>query len=74
MPTFTHALMLRQGICVAQGQKREILSSELLTKTFGIPVKVTEEGDRYWSRIPLGVKGVDATRNRQNGNSYTFEV
>jgi iron complex transport system ATP-binding protein len=54
MPTFTHALLLRQGRCVAQGQKPEILRSELLTQAFGITVKVTEEGERYWSRIPLG--------------------
>lgn len=54
MPTFTHAFLLRQGSCVAQGQKPKILSSELLTQAFGITVRVTEEGDRYWSRIPLG--------------------
>jgi iron complex transport system ATP-binding protein len=51
MPTFTHTILLRQGSCVAQGRKPEILRSELLTQAFGISVKVTEEGDRYWSRI-----------------------
>lgn len=54
MPSFTHALLLRQGRCVAQGEKQEILRSELLTQTFGIPVKVNKEGDRYWSRVPFG--------------------
>jgi iron complex transport system ATP-binding protein len=51
MPAFTHAFLLRQGNCLAQGEKREILRSELLSQAFGIQVQVTEEGERYWSRI-----------------------
>jgi iron complex transport system ATP-binding protein len=53
MPTFTHAFLLRQGSCLAMGQKREILRSELLSQAFGIQVQVTEEGKRYWSRIKV---------------------
>ena len=53
MPTFTHAFLLRQGSCLAMGQKREILRSELLSQAFGIQVQVTAEGKRYWSRIKV---------------------
>lgn len=53
MPAFTHALLLKEGRCLSQGKKEEVLRSELLTEAFGIPVKVNVEEDRYWSRIPL---------------------
>jgi iron complex transport system ATP-binding protein len=55
MPTFTHAFLLKEGRCVAQGQKADILRSKLLAEAFGIPVKVNEEGNRYWVQIPLGL-------------------
>jgi len=51
MPTFTHAFLLKEGRCLSQGKKEEILSSELLTEAFGISVKVTQEENRYWSQI-----------------------
>jgi iron complex transport system ATP-binding protein len=51
MPAFTHAFLLKEGRCLSQGKKDEILRSELLTEAFGIPVKVNEEENRYWSRI-----------------------
>jgi iron complex transport system ATP-binding protein len=54
MPTFGHAFLLKEGRCLAHGTKAEILRSELLSRTFGIPLSVNEEGNRYWSRIPLG--------------------
>jgi iron complex transport system ATP-binding protein len=51
MPTFTHAFLLKEGRCLSQGKKEEILSSELLTEAFGISVKVNHEENRYWSQI-----------------------
>jgi iron complex transport system ATP-binding protein len=53
MPTFSHAFLLKAGRCLAQGTKAAILRSELLSQAFGIPISVNEEGNRYWSRIPL---------------------
>lgn len=53
MPVFTHALLLRRGTCLAQGEKPRILCSELLSEAFGIPVKVNMEGLRFWTRVPL---------------------
>jgi iron complex transport system ATP-binding protein len=53
MPVFSHVFLLQSGKCLAQGKKNEILRSELLTETFGIPIEVKEEADRYWTRVAL---------------------
>lgn len=50
MPVFTHAFLLKDGRCLAQGEKESMLSSELLSETFGIAIEVVEEGKRYWAR------------------------
>jgi len=47
---FTHALLLRDGAAVAAGPLRETLTSDNLTRTFGIPVVLTEESGRYAAR------------------------
>lgn len=53
MPTFTHALLLKAGSCIAHGEKGVILCSDLLSQAFGIPVKVNRDGNRFWAQIPL---------------------
>ena len=47
MPVFTHALLLRRGQCIAQGEKEAVLRSDLMSETLGIPVDVREEAGRY---------------------------
>ena len=47
MPSWAHVLLLKQGKCLAQGHKQEILSSELLSEAFEIPIQVATDGKRY---------------------------
>ena len=54
IPVFTHALALREGRCLVQGTKEEVLRSEILTQAFGIPIEVVEVGSRYQTQMTLG--------------------
>ena len=47
---FTHALLLRAGAVVAAGPIPETVTSERITETFGLPVRITRDGDRYAAR------------------------
>jgi iron complex transport system ATP-binding protein len=49
-PGFTHALLLREGTVVAQGPLGETVTSEHLSKTFGLPLRVFRSGDRFTAR------------------------
>lgn len=55
IPTgFTHALLLREGRCVASGPIAETLTSQNLTRTFGLPLALEERGGRYFATaVPL---------------------
>ncbi|NSW87693.1 MAG: ABC transporter ATP-binding protein [Syntrophobacteraceae bacterium] len=53
MPAFGRVFMLKNGRCLAQGRKEEVLKSGMMEEAFGIPVHVVEEGGRYWSRVAL---------------------
>ncbi len=46
-PGFTHALILSAGAVVAAGPLREALTSESLSKAFGLPLTLSANGDRY---------------------------
>lgn len=46
VPAFTHALLLRNGEVVAQGPRRQTLNSAWLTRTFGRPVRVSQQSGR----------------------------
>jgi iron complex transport system ATP-binding protein len=45
---FTHALLLRAGAVVAQGEVGDVLTGDLLGETFGLPLAV-ERRDGRWS-------------------------
>lgn len=45
-----HALLLRAGRVVAAGDKAQVLTAELLTRTFGLDLSVTWSGGRAWVR------------------------
>ncbi|MEV6815233.1 ABC transporter ATP-binding protein [Micromonospora sp. NPDC051296] len=49
-PGFTHALLLRDGAVMAQGLLRDTLTADNLTKTFGLPLLVERNGERYTAR------------------------
>ena len=47
---FTHVLMLREGAAEAAGPLAEILTGENLTRTFGVPIELTEHAGRFAAR------------------------
>ncbi|MCU1569795.1 MAG: putative transporter ATP-binding subunit [Naasia sp.] len=47
---FTHALLLAQGKVVGSGPLGDVLTSEVLSQTFGLSLQVTDEGGRYTAR------------------------
>ncbi len=47
---FTHALLLSGGAVTAAGALGEVLTSENLSATFGLPLVVTSEGGRFAAR------------------------
>ncbi len=49
-PGFTHALLLSGGTVTAAGALGEVLTSENLSATFGLPLVVTSENGRFAAR------------------------
>jgi iron complex transport system ATP-binding protein len=49
---FSHALLLREGSIVAAGLMRDTITSDNLTKTFAVPLRVTHTEGRYTARAP----------------------
>ncbi|WP_308167268.1 ABC transporter ATP-binding protein [Catellatospora tritici] len=49
-PSFTHAMLLREGGIVASGPMQDVITSEHLSETFGLPLTVTSSGGRYAAR------------------------
>lgn len=53
IPVFTHVFLLKEGRCLAQGKKEDVLRSDLLSRTFGISIEVKAEGNRYLAVVSL---------------------
>jgi iron complex transport system ATP-binding protein len=49
-PGFTHGLLLRDTRIVQGGPLEEVLTAEHLSDTFGLPLHLGRDGDRWWSR------------------------
>jgi iron complex transport system ATP-binding protein len=49
-PGFTHALLLRQGRVVAAGPLEEVLTEEVLSATFGMPLRLSHADGRWAAR------------------------
>ncbi|HYO39527.1 MAG TPA: ABC transporter ATP-binding protein [Nocardioidaceae bacterium] len=49
-PGFTHALLLRQGSVVAAGPLEQVLTEEVVSATFGMPLRLSHEDDRWTAR------------------------
>lgn len=57
IPTgFTHALLLREGVPIARGPLREVLTETRVSEAFGVPVTVVERDGR-WSAQGLMAEG-----------------
>jgi iron complex transport system ATP-binding protein len=46
----THCLLLMDGVAIAQGELRHVLTSENLSRAYQIAVEVQEEGGRFFAR------------------------
>jgi iron complex transport system ATP-binding protein len=53
-PGFTHAMLLREGRVVAQGRVDEVIDEHHLSATFGMPLVVTHDDDRWAARRRTG--------------------
>lgn len=54
-PGFTHALLMRAGTIVAAGPIGQTLTSQNLTRAFGLPLVVEQHGERFTARaVQLG--------------------
>jgi len=51
MPSFTHALVLRDGAVVAQGPRSQVLTDAILSEALGLPLRLEQSGNRYWPRV-----------------------
>jgi iron complex transport system ATP-binding protein len=49
-PSFSHALLLREGTVVAQGLLADTVTGENLSKTFGVPLRVDHLDGRFTAR------------------------
>ncbi len=49
-PNFTHALLLREGRVVAAGPLERVMTEEILSTTFGMPLVLSVEDNRYAAR------------------------
>jgi iron complex transport system ATP-binding protein len=46
----THALLLREGAVIAQGDVGSVITDSNLTMAYGLPITVTAEGGRFFAR------------------------
>ena len=46
----THALLLRDGKTVAEGQIQSVINDENLSIAYGLPISVQSEHGRYFAR------------------------
>ncbi|HVY71302.1 MAG TPA: ABC transporter ATP-binding protein [Verrucomicrobiae bacterium] len=58
MPVFTHALLLLEGGVLAAGAKIATLTSPLLTRAFGAPVKLARSKGRYQLAVRPARRGI----------------
>ena len=49
-PGFTHAMLLRAGRVVAAGPLEHVMTEEIVSATFGMPLQLTHEDDRWAAR------------------------
>ena len=52
----THCLLLSEGLVVAQGDLRSVLTSANLSTAYGIAVDIQEDGGRFFARASEGLR------------------
>ena len=57
----THALLLKDGIVVASGLIRDVLTDQTLSETFGLPVLLERVAGRYYARAAPRPRKAPAT-------------
>ncbi len=62
VPLFTHVLLLRRGKALAADAKKKVLTTRLLSATFGAPVAMRRTGVRY--RLDVGRHAGSFSRQR----------
>jgi iron complex transport system ATP-binding protein len=50
---FTHAMLMRRGSVLAQGQLEEVFTERNLSKCFGVPLALEQRGHRWSARAAL---------------------
>ena len=50
-PGFTHALVLRGGACLASGPLGQVMTDEVLSRAFQVPIAVEHRDGRTWARM-----------------------
>jgi iron complex transport system ATP-binding protein len=48
LPSITHVLALRKGKAIASGAREEVLTNEVLSRTFEVSLELHEKGSRLW--------------------------
>lgn len=56
VPSISHALLIRKGEVIAQGDKKATLTEPLLEETFQVPLSLEWENERPWIRIKTFAK------------------
>jgi iron complex transport system ATP-binding protein len=51
IPAITHALALRKGRVIASGKREDVLTNEVLSETFEVPIELHEKDRRLWPTI-----------------------
>lgn len=54
IPPITHALAIRKGEVVARGTKEDVLTGEVLSETFDIPIELVKRNGRFWPVVSKG--------------------
>ncbi|GAA3729298.1 iron complex transport system ATP-binding protein [Spinactinospora alkalitolerans] len=49
-PGFTHGLLMREGRVIGAGPLERVMTADLLSETFGLPLKVERDDDRWYAR------------------------
>jgi iron complex transport system ATP-binding protein len=50
-PDFTHGLVLADGVVVAAGPLGDVLRDDVLSRAFGLPIKIERRDGRAWARM-----------------------
>ncbi|MBD2847963.1 ATP-binding cassette domain-containing protein [Paenibacillus sp. IB182496] len=54
VPMFTHVALIHEGRVAAAGPKREVLTPQILSRAYELPIEVEWAHDRPWIRVALG--------------------